>query len=82
MDRGEVTQWTWTLELLAVTLVDTFLACRKLLPKWQHADDDESVFWKFVCHLIPQIDPRPLHERAREADVDPTAQCIQIRLGV
>jgi len=70
------------LELLAVTLVDTFLACRKLLPKWQHADDDESVFWKFVCHLIPQIDPRPLHERAREADVDPTAHCHQIRLGV
>ncbi len=70
------------LKLLAVTLVDTLLACRKLLPKWQHADDDESVFWQFVCHLIQKIDPIPLHERAREADVDTTAHCHQIRPGV
>jgi hypothetical protein len=49
--------------------------------KWQMEDDDESVFWKFVSHLIPQIDPRPRHERQREEETDPTARCIQIRLG-
>jgi hypothetical protein len=70
------------LEILAVTLVDAFLACRKLIPRWQHETDDESVFWKFVCHLIPQIDPRPRHERTREEETDPTAHCVQIRLGV
>ena len=70
------------LEILALTLVDTFLACRKLIPKWQDESDEESVFWKFVCHLLPQIDPRPRHERTREEETDPTAHCIQIRLGV
>ncbi len=69
------------LEILALTLDDTFLACRKLLPKWQMEDDDESIFWKFVCHLLPQIDPRPRHERTREEETDPTARCTQIRLG-
>ena len=66
------------LEILGLTLVDTFLACRKLLPKWQIEDDEESVFWKFVSHLIPQIDPRPRNERQREEETDPTARCIQI----
>ena len=70
------------LEILALTLVDTFLACRKLIPKWQDESDEESVFWKFVCHLLPQIDPRPRHERTREEETDPTSHCIQIRLGV
>jgi hypothetical protein len=37
------------LEILAITLVDTFLSARKLLPKWRDENDDESVFWKFVC---------------------------------
>ena len=41
------------LEILALTLVDTFLACRKLIPKWQDESDEESVFWKFVCQLLP-----------------------------
>jgi hypothetical protein len=70
------------LEILALTLVDTFLACRKLVPKWQDESDEESVFWKFVCHLLPQIDPRRRHERTREEETDPTANCFQIRLGV
>jgi hypothetical protein len=92
-DGDDPKQWTWKtkrwqttriqLEILAVTLVDAFLACRKLIPiRWQHETDDESVFWKFVCHLIPQIDPRPGHERTREEETDPTAHCVQIRLGV
>ena len=35
-----------------------------------------------VLSLIPQIDPRPRHERTREEETDPTAHCVQIRLGV
>jgi hypothetical protein len=71
------------LEILAITLVDTFLACRKLIAKWRDEKDDESVFWKFVAHLIPQIDPRPRNARTREDEgTEPTAHCFQIRLGV
>jgi hypothetical protein len=69
------------LEILALTLVDAFLACRKLLPRWQRENDEESVFWKFVAALIPQLDPRPANARTREDERDPTAHCIQIRLG-
>ncbi len=70
------------LEIFALTLVDAFLACRKLVPKWQDESNEESDFWKFVSHLLTQIDPRPRHERTREEETDPTAHCIQIRLGV
>jgi hypothetical protein len=71
------------LEILAVTIVDAFLACRMLLllPRWKNQSDEESVFWKFVCALIPQLDPRPLHMRTREDVVDPSSRCVQIRLG-
>ena len=43
------------LELLGVTLVDSFLACLHLLPKWRDEQDDDqegSLFWKYVCVLI------------------------------
>jgi hypothetical protein len=46
------------LEIVALTLVDTFLACRKLMPRWQDEGDEESIFWKFVHVLLPQIDSR------------------------
>jgi len=52
-----------------------------LLPRWQRENDEESVFWKFVAALIPQLDPRPVYARTREDERDPTAHCIQIRLG-
>ncbi len=50
-------------------------------------DDDttelESVFWKFVCDLIKHLDQTPRHERNREDHmVDPSLQCVQIRLGL
>ncbi len=63
------------LEILGLSLVDAFLAAKKLIPRWQCENDEESVFWKFVCALIPQIDPRPSHMRVREDVVDPTALC-------
>ena len=74
------------IELLATSLVDSFLACTHLLPKWvqeKEHDQDESLFWKFVCALIKQLDQTPTHERNREDDVvDPSSQCVQIRLGL
>jgi hypothetical protein len=69
------------LEILAIAIVDAFLAAKKLLPWWRDESDEESIFWKFVCALIPQLDPRPSHTRTREDVTDPTARCVQIRLG-
>ena len=72
------------LKLLGVTLVDSFLACLHLLPKWRSEKDDEqetSVFWKFVCVLVKQLDQTPRHERNRENETDPSGKCVQVRLG-
>ena len=72
-------------QLLAVSLVDSFLACIHLLPKWRlekEHEQDESVFWKFVCELIKQLDQVPRQERNREDNmVDPASNCVQVRLG-
>jgi hypothetical protein len=73
------------LELLGVSLVDSFLARLRLLPKWQSEKDDDqdgSLFWKYVCELLKQLDQTPRHERNRENEIDPAAGCVQIRLGV
>ena len=72
------------LELLGVTLIDSFLACLNLLPKWRDEQDREqegSLFWKFVCVLIKQLDQTPRNERTREDVVDPSGRCMQVRLG-
>ncbi len=70
------------MEILALALVDSFLACKQLLPHWLHERKvEESFFWKFVCSLVAQLDTRPRHERTREEEADPTVHCIQIRLG-
>jgi hypothetical protein len=72
------------LELLGVSLVDSFLACLHLLPKWRSDKDDDqdgSLFWKYVCVLLKQLDQTPRHERNRDNEIDPTARCVQIRLG-
>jgi hypothetical protein len=56
------------IELLGITLVDSFLACLHLLPKWAGKKDDEqegSLFWKYVCVLIKQLDQTPRHERTK-----------------
>jgi hypothetical protein len=54
------------LELLGLAMVDAFLACRSIMPKWQDVDDSDSVFWKFVHVVIGQIDNRPMSARERE----------------
>jgi hypothetical protein len=72
------------LELLGITLVDSFLACLHLLPKWRDEQDDDqegSLFWKYVCVLIKQLDQTPMNERRREDNVDPSSRCVQVRLG-
>jgi hypothetical protein len=72
------------LELPGVTLIDSFLACLNLLPKWRGERDDEqegSLFWKFVCALLKQLDRTPRHERTREDIADPSGRCMQVRLG-
>ena len=80
--RTKTWQTRIQLEILALALVDSFLVCSKLMPKWVHATKDkESVFWKFVCSLVGQLDTRPRHEMTREEEADPTLHCIQVRLG-
>ena len=70
------------LELLGLTMVDAFLACRAQMPKWQNLDDEKSVFWKFVHTVISQIDSRPMSSRVREGeDENPTTHCKQVPLG-
>ena len=32
-----------------VSFVDSFLACRKLMVRWQEEGDEVSLFWKFVA---------------------------------
>jgi hypothetical protein len=71
------------LEILALTLVDTFLACRKIMPRWQKEGDEEGIFWKFVATLIPQIDPRGKDELSYEDEDDAlcATRCHMVRLG-
>jgi hypothetical protein len=70
------------LELLGLSMVDAFLACRAHMPKWQHLGHDESIFWKFVHTVIGQIDSRPMSERVREGeDENPTFHCKHVPIG-
>jgi hypothetical protein len=72
------------MELRFSHLVDSFLASLHLLPKWRLGKDDEqegSLFWKYICVLIKQLDQIPRNNRCREDVVDPTDRCVQIRLG-
>jgi hypothetical protein len=95
IDRHKVLHKIWKIkrwqtriqiELLATSLVDSFLACTNLLPKWRLEKEHEledSLFWNFVCALLKQLNQTPRHERNREDDlVDPSSQCFQIRLGL
>ncbi len=64
--------------------IHDFLASLHLLPKWRLKKDDEqegSLFWKYMCVLIKQLDPTPRNNRSREDAVDPSDRCVQIRLG-
>jgi hypothetical protein len=71
------------LEILAQTLVDSFLACQNIMPRWQDEGDVESLFWKFVATLIPQIDPRGKDELGHELEEDAecASRCHIVRLG-
>jgi hypothetical protein len=70
------------LELLGLTMVDAFLACRAQMPKWQNLDEDRSVFSKFLHTVIGQIDSRPMSAREREGEEEnPTMHCKHVPLG-
>ena len=70
------------LELLGMTMVDAFLACRKHMPKWQTMEDDASVFWKFVHVVSAQLDDRPWSEKQREGEEsNPIHHCKHLSLG-
>ena len=70
------------LELLGLSMVDAYLACRAHMPKWQHLPNDHSIFWKFVHTVIGGIDTRPMSERVREGEADnPTIHCKHVSLG-
>ena len=43
------------LDLFGIALVDSFLLARKFIPRWKDAEDTESVFWKYVMTLLPQV---------------------------
>jgi hypothetical protein len=70
------------LELLGMTMVDAFLACRKVMPKYRDLDDSDSIFWQFVCAVIGQIDSRPTSDRTREGEAEnPTLHCKHVSMG-
>ncbi len=49
--------------------------------RWQKEGDEESIFWKLVAVLLPQIDSRGRDELFREPEEDQTVQCHMDRLG-
>jgi len=62
--------------LFDIALVDSFLLARKFIPRWTDADDTESVFWKYVMTLLPQV--------ATEYEGRPTIpqyKCEQVLIG-
>ena len=69
------------LEVLGLTLVDSYLACRKLMPRWREEGDEESLFWKFVHVLLPQIDSRGRSDLFHEPDHIDQDTCHIVRLG-
>ncbi len=71
------------LELFGLSMVDAFLACRSIMPKWQHVDDSESIFWKFGHTVVAQIDDRPMSARQREGEEgNPTLHCKHVSIGL
>ena len=66
-----------------MTMVDAFLACRKVMPKWKTMDDETSVFWRFVHVVTAQLDDRPWSQKQREGeDLHPTHHCKHLPLGL
>ena len=65
-----------------MSMVDAFLACRKIMPKWRDMDDSESIFFKFMHVVTGQLDNRPWSERNREGeDNNPIHHCKHLPLG-
>jgi hypothetical protein len=43
------------LEIFGMAVVDSFLLARKFMPRWQNANVDDGVFWRYVTTLLPQV---------------------------
>ena len=71
------------MEIMALSVVDAFLACRTFMPKWRDTPNDESVFDKFLLAVIPQLDRRAEEEllTTAAADDDVAGQCQQVPTG-
>ncbi len=64
------------LEIFGMALVDSFLLARKFVSRWQNAEDNDWIFWKYVVALLPQI--------ASSNDGGPTRslyKCVQVLIG-
>jgi hypothetical protein len=64
------------LEIFGMALVDSYLLARKFVPRWQNADDNDGIFWKYVVALLPKI--------AASNDGGPTRslyKCQQVLIG-
>ena len=42
-------------EIFGMAVVDSFLLARKFIPRWQNANTDDGVFWRYVTTLLPQV---------------------------
>ena len=71
------------LEVLALSMVGTYLACRMFTPRWRDVDDSESVFNNFMRLIIPQLDRRAEEEllNARAETVVDQAEREQEPMG-
>ena len=68
-------------EALATSTVGAFLLARKFLPRWQNAEDSESIFFSFMRTIIPQLDPRDPSRLSTEPDMEEVRPCAQRRIG-
>ena len=64
-------------EVLAMSMVDAFLLARKFMPKWRGQPDTDSVFWRFVRCVLPQIGSSP----ERQGSSSSYGRCVQVLIG-
>jgi hypothetical protein len=66
------------MEMMGIALVDSFLLARKFLPRWASQPDTDSVFWRYVRVLLPQLSEHSLDHVPRTAN---QTSCHQVLMG-
>ena len=66
------------METLGIALVDSFLLARKFLPRWSTQADTDSVFWRYIRVLLPQLSEHSLDHVPRTAN---QSACVQVLIG-